>query len=111
NWWTDRSEVRACELFDLEGNFDFSDAPVIQFLREAKDLGLCRYIGITGNNARHIGRLVRELGGLDSVLIAYNYMPLNVTAREHIIPHAEAKGMAVIIAGIFTFVHSIPNGW
>src|SRR6185369_6426550 len=106
-----RSEVRPCELFNLEGNFDFSNAPVIQFLREAKERGLCRYIGITGNNARHLGRLIRELNDLDSVLIAYNYMPLNVTAREHIIPPATAKGMAIIVAGIFTFVHSIPKGW
>lgn len=111
NWWVDRSEVRPCELFDLEDDFDFSNAPVMQFLREARELGLCRHIGITGNNARHIGRLVRELDGLDSVLIAYNYMPINVTAREHIIPPAEAKGMAVIIAGIFTFVNTIPKGW
>ena len=111
NWWTDRSEVRPCGLFDEQGDFDFANAPVIQFLREAKARGLCRYIGITGNNARHLGRLVRELDGLDSVLIAYNYMPINVTAREHVIQHAEAKGMAIIVAGLFTFVFSIPKGW
>jgi len=111
NWWVDRDEVRPCKLFELEADFDFAKAPVIQFLHEAKELGLCRHIGITGNNARHLGRLVRELSGIDSVLIAYNYMPINVTAREHIIPFAEAKGMAVIIAGLFTFVHSIPKGW
>jgi aryl-alcohol dehydrogenase-like predicted oxidoreductase len=111
NWWRDHSEVHPCELFDLEADFDFANAPVIQFLREARELGLCRHIGITGNNARHLGRLVRELDGIDSVLIAYNYIPINVTAREHIIPTAEAKGMAVIVAGIFTFVHSIPKGW
>jgi len=111
NWWMDRSEVHPCELFDLQQDFDFANAPVIQFLREARELGLCRHIGITGNNARHLGRLIRELDDLDSVLIAYNYMPINVTAREHIIPPAQAKGMAVIIAGIFTFVHSIPKGW
>lgn len=111
NWWVDRSEVRPCALFDLQGDFDFANAPVIQFLREVQELGLCRRIGITGNNARHIGRLVRELDGLDSVLIAYNYLPINVTTREHIIPAAQAKGMAIIVAGIFTFVHSIPKGW
>jgi aryl-alcohol dehydrogenase-like predicted oxidoreductase len=111
NWWTDRSEVRPWVLFDEQGDFDFASAPVIQFLREAKARGLCRYIGITGNNARHLGRLVRELDGLDSVLVAYNYMPLNVTAREHVIPFAGAKEMAVIVAGLFTFVSAIPQGW
>lgn len=111
NWWTDRREVGTCKLFDSEGSFDFANAPVIQFLREAKDRGLCRHIGIAGNNARHIARILREVDGLDSVLIAYNYTPLNVTAREYILPAAAAKNMAVIVAGIFTFVNSIPVGW
>ena len=43
--------------------------------------------------------------------VAYNYMPINVTPREHVIPFAEAKGMAVIVAGLFTFLFSIPRGW
>jgi aryl-alcohol dehydrogenase-like predicted oxidoreductase len=111
NWWKDQSEVRPCALFDLQNDFDFANAPVIQFLREAKARGLCRYIGITGNNARHLGRLVRELNHLDSVLVAYNYMPINVTVREHVLPFAESKGMALIVAGLFTFVFSIPKGW
>jgi aryl-alcohol dehydrogenase-like predicted oxidoreductase len=111
NWWTDRPDVGHCELFDLEGSFDFANAPVIQFLREAKARGLCRRIGITGNNARHLARLIRELDGLDSVLVAYNYTPLNVTARETVIPAAAARGLAVIVAGLFTFVYSIPAGW
>ena len=111
NWWTDRIDVRPCERFDEEGSFDFANAPVIQFLREAKAQGLCRYIGLAGNNARHLGRLIRELDGIDSVLVAYNYTPLNVTTREQVLPVAQAKGMAVIVAGIFTFVYSLPAGW
>ena len=111
NWWSNRSEVQPCGLFDLQADFDFANAPVIQFLREAKSRGLCRYVGITGNNARHLGRLIRKIDGLDSVLVAYNYMPINVTAREHVIPAAQAKGMAIIVAGLFTFVFSIPHGW
>lgn len=111
NWWTDRSDVGHCQLFDLQGDFDFTNAPVLQFLREARARGLCRYIGITGNNARHLGRLLHELDGLDSVLVAYNYTPLNVTARDHIMPVAAAKGIAVIVAGLFTFIFTIPKGW
>src|SRR5690606_18090166 len=83
NWWTDRPDLAKWELFDLQASLDFASAPVIEFLREAKAEGLCRYIGITGNNARHIGRVLQEVDGLDSVLIAYNYQPLNVSARKH----------------------------
>jgi D-threo-aldose 1-dehydrogenase len=111
NWWNDRPEVGHCKLFDLEGSHNFAHAPVVQFLREAKERGLCRRIGLTGNNARHLGRLIRELDGFDSVLVAYNYAPLNVSAREFVLPAAAAKGMAVIVAGVFTFVHTIPSGW
>ncbi len=111
NWWTDRPDVAQWELIDLERRHDFANAPVIRFLREAKARGLCRRIGITGNNARHLGRVLSELDGIDAVLVAYNYHPLNVTAREHILPVAAAKGAAVVIAGIFTFIHSLPAGW
>jgi aryl-alcohol dehydrogenase-like predicted oxidoreductase len=111
NWWSDRIEVAPGRLFDLEGTFDFTNAPVIRFLREAKARGLCRQIGLTGNHARHLGRVIREVEGLDSVLVAYNYTPLNVTAREHVLPAAAAQGMAVIVAGLFTFVNSLPKNW
>lgn len=111
NWWMDRADVAPCDLFDEEGDYDFANAPVIQFLREAKVSGLCRQIGITGNNARHLGRLIRELDGIDAVLVAYNYSPLNVTAREFVLTPARAKSMAVIVAGIFTFPFSLPKGW
>lgn len=111
NWWMDRADVAPCDLFDEEGDYDFPNAPVIQFLRDAKASGLCRHIGITGNNARHLGRLIRELDRIDSVLVAYNYSPLNVTAREFVLAPAQAKGMAVIVAGIFTFPFSLPKGW
>ena len=111
NWWMDRADVAPCDLFDEEGDYDCANAPVIQFLCEAKANGLCGRIGITGNNARHLGRLIRELDGIDAVLVAYNYSPLNVTAREFVLTPAQAKGMAVIVAGIFTFPFSLPKGW
>jgi aryl-alcohol dehydrogenase-like predicted oxidoreductase len=110
-WWEDRAEVRPLELFDLKDDYRFADAPVVEFLRAAKAAGLCRHIGVTGNNARHLARIVSEIPGLDSVMCAYNYHPLNVTARDTIIPAAAAANVAVIIAGVFTFVNRIPEGW
>ena len=110
-WWEDRAEVRPLELFDLQGDHRFAEAPVVEFLRSAKAAGLCRHIGIAGNNARHLARVVAEIPGLDSLLVAYNCHPLNVTARDTVIPAAAAAHTAVIVAGIFTFVHRIPDGW
>lgn len=110
-WWEDRSEVRPLELFNLERDPSFASAPVVEFLHTAKAAGLCRHIGITGNNARHLTRLVEEIPGLDSVLVAYNYHPLNVTVRDLLLPAAAAAHVALIVAGVFTFVHRIPAGW
>ncbi|MEO7599439.1 MAG: aldo/keto reductase, partial [Opitutus sp.] len=53
-WWEDRAEVRPLELFDLQGDHRFAEAPVVEFLRSAKAAGLCSHMGITGNNARHL---------------------------------------------------------
>jgi len=111
NWWSERSELGPGRLYDLQGSFDFTNAPVIEFLHEAKARGLCRHIGITGNHARHLGRLIGALDGLDSVLVAYNYTPLNVTARDHVMPAALSKNMTVVVAGLFTFLQSLPAGW
>jgi aryl-alcohol dehydrogenase-like predicted oxidoreductase len=111
HWWINKPALKTHQLFDLEGDLDFANAPVIQFLREAKARGLCRHIGVTGNHARHLGRVIRAVDGLDAVLVAYNYTPLNVTAREHVLPAAAAKGMAVVVAGLFTFISSLPKGW
>jgi D-threo-aldose 1-dehydrogenase len=110
-WWEDLPEVRPLELFDPQGDHRFADAPVVEFLRAAKAAGLCRNIGVAGNNARHLARIVSEIPGLDSVLCAYNLHPLNVTARDTLLPAAAAAGTAVIIAGVFTFVNRIPEGW
>ncbi|HWA26069.1 MAG TPA: aldo/keto reductase [Lacunisphaera sp.] len=111
HWWSDRPGLKTHRLFDLQGDYDFANAPVIQFLREAKACGLCRHIGITGNHARHLGRVIGAVDGLDAVLVAYNYTPLNVSAREHVLPAAAARRMAVIVAGLFTFIYSLPAGW
>lgn len=110
-WWEDRADVQPLELFDLQADHRFAEAPVVEFLHSAKAAGLCRHIGITGNNARHLARIVTEIPGLESLLIAYNYHPLNVTARSTVIPVAAATNVAVIVAGVFTFVHRIPEGW
>jgi len=111
HWWTDRETLAPCELFDLQKSHNFQNAPVLDFLRDIKSRGLARHIGITGNNARHLARLLQELTGIDSVLVAYNYHPLNTSARDHILPIARQKGIATLIAGIFTFISRIPEGW
>ncbi len=111
NWWLDRSNAAPCVLFDVQKSYDFRNAPVVQFLHQARARGLCRYVGITGNNARHLTRLVREVPGMDSVLAAYNTMPLNASAREDLIPAVTERGLAVVAAGLFTFIHRIPVGW
>ena len=110
-WWKEPSGTAPNHLFDLEDSLDFANAPVVQFLREAKERGLCRFIGVTSNHTRHLTRVIESVDGLDAALIAYNYTPLNLSARNHVLPAATARGMAVIVAGLFTFVYRLPPGW
>ena len=94
--WTLRTNPTfASELGDLRWNDKWPDVSLQAFEQRHQ----------------HRKDVLKELDGIDSVLIAYNYHPLNVTAREHIIPVATAKGVAVVVAGVFTFVNSLPAGW
>lgn len=110
-WWHEPSGADPRGLFGLEEGIDFANAPVVQFLREAKERGLCRFIGMTSNHTRHLTRVIEAVEDLDAALIAYNYTPLNLSARDTLLPAAAARGMAVIVAGLFTFVYRLPPGW
>ena len=48
-WWSDdTSEGR---VLNLERDYDFADAPILDVLKEAKAEGLCCFVGTSGNSA------------------------------------------------------------
>ncbi len=114
-WWEDGVACR--ELLNIDGNYDFTDAPVMQVLREAKARGLCRFIGITADQAAELALILRHVD-VDACLLAWNYDLLSRRARRTVLPVAREKGIAYITAGVlakFTEVHpewlSAPPLW
>ena len=64
----------------------------------AREKGLCRFIGITGNTTEQLARVLHGVD-VDSVLAAYNYNLLCRGAKKHVLPVARAKDAAFVIAG------------
>jgi aryl-alcohol dehydrogenase-like predicted oxidoreductase len=95
-WWTDDEPLGM--PVGLDESLDYADAPVMQALRQARDQGLCRLIGITGNTSDHLTHVLEHVE-VDAVLEAYNYNLLCRGALKHTIPVARRQGIACIIAG------------
>ena len=95
-WWADAPPYdRVIEPDDV---FDFNDAPVMRALRRARDQGLCRWIGITGNTTLQLLQVLRHVD-VDTILLAYNYNLLYRASLRYVLPLAQERGVAPIIAG------------
>lgn len=103
-WWKDGAPQK---LLNLNESYDFANAPVIQVLQEAKEQGLCRFIGITcDDHASETAYLLRHLS-VDSCLVARNYHLLIRRARQLVLPLASQKGVAYIAAEVIKpIIHS-----
>lgn len=96
-WWS--PGVSLGELLRPEQLEKVDDAPVLRVLREAKRDGLCRFIGITGNNADCVAHVL-EKADVDAVLVAFNYDLLFRGARRMALPVAQRKGVAFIAGAV-----------
>ncbi len=115
-WWSEGATGRV----QPEDDFDFDNAPVMQVLREAKEQGLCRFIGITGNSADSVAHVLRHVE-VDTCLPAFNYDMIWRGTRRQALPVAVEKGVTLILGGAFqnallTEVHaewlsSPPDSW
>ena len=100
-WWSDdgqRGQVQAGR------EYDFAGAPVMEVLREARDEGRCRFIGITGNSADHVAQVLRHVE-VDTCLYAFCYHLFGHGARKEALPLAREKGVAIILGGILRGAH------
>ena len=98
SWWTDRPPVDERALLDPD--YDFAGAPAIKVLQDAKTEGLCRFIGISQDSFDGVARILASVD-LDTCLPAFSYDILRRGARREVFPIAQARGVAVILGGIF----------
>ena len=98
-WWENGADSPWIRLKD-EDEYAFASAPVLQALRQAKEEGLCRYIGITGNVAHQMSRVLRDIE-VDTFLIAFSYDLIVRDAVQEAFPLAAEKDVALILGAIF----------
>ncbi len=99
-WWSDDpvSTEQAADhggpLIRDEGDYSFTTAPCVEFLRRVKQQGKARFVGITGKDARRLARLVGAVQA-DSMMVAHQYNPILRNAARFLLPLTEAKGVGV----------------
>ena len=101
-WWTDAPQGETSA--PLEPGYDYDGSPVMAVLREARDRGLCRFIGITANKSDRLARVLRSVN-VDTCLSAYGYNTLTRETRREVIPLARTAGTAMIVAGVLSGLH------
>lgn len=95
-WWSDDNGVRG--RIDPERSYAFAEAPAIHSLRRMKADGRARFIGVTGNSAEPMARVLEHLD-VDAFLLAFNYDLIRREARK-ILPIARENACACLVGGI-----------
>ena len=100
-WWADdiadgENAESWSALIEDDRDYDFSDAPAVEFLANAKRSGKARLIGLTAKNARLLGRILKAIE-VDSVMAAHQFNPVFRNAVEFLFPTAQDLGVGVVI--------------
>ncbi len=97
-YWEDMEIPRSKRVIDLHTDYDYAASPVAQFLQWVKDQGLTRYLGISGNNAHLMAKVLKEINlDIDVVLMAFAYSLIWRNAKEYLLPLTNELGVGVII--------------
>ena len=100
-WWTDdipdnEDAVDWGALIEDDTAYDFSNAPAVKFLADAKRSGKARFIGLTAKNARVLARILKVIK-VDSVMTAHQFNPVFRNAVEFLFPAAQDLQAGVVI--------------
>ena len=100
-WWTDdipddEDAVDWGALIVDDTEYDFSDAPAVEFLAAAKCSGKARFIGLTAKNVRVLARILKAVE-VDSVMTAHQFNPVFRNAVEFLFPTAQDLDIGVVI--------------
>ena len=97
HWWSTDESVQGHLKADRA--YSFNDAPALKTLRELRSQGRCRFIGISGNTAENMQRVLENVD-IDTFLLAFNYDLVRRRARE-VLPLASDRGCVKLIGAIF----------
>ncbi len=105
HWWSSAPPHTGRIRADIDYSFD--EAPALAALRELKREGRCRFIGITGNTADNMQRVV-EAVEVDTLLLAFNYDLIRRGARA-VLPVADTKGCVRLVGAVFQRGLAVPK--
>lgn len=99
-WWSDdpvsieTGKSHQGTLIQDEEDYEFTEAPCVQFLQQAKQEGKTRFVGITGKDARRLARIVRAID-VDGMMVAHQFNPILRNALHFLLPLTNKKGIGV----------------
>ncbi|MDA0711938.1 MAG: aldo/keto reductase [bacterium] len=97
HWWSTDGSIKGRLAPGVD--YVFNDAPALVALRQLQKEGRCRFIGISGNSADHMTRVLSHID-VDTFLLAFNYDLIRRGARTAL-PQAKEKGCVSMIGAIF----------
>ncbi len=97
-YWRDMPLPRASCHVEAEQTYDYASAPVAEFLRWVRQQKLARWVGLSGNNAHLLAKVLRECDlEVDVVLVAFQYSLIWRNAARLLLPVAEQRGVGVVL--------------
>ena len=97
-YWKDQDLPRTRCHIDLNETYAYSEAPAAQFLLWAQEQGLTTYLGISGNNAHLLAKVLREIDlPIDVLLVAIQYDLIGRNAPKFLLPPAKELGVGVVL--------------
>jgi aryl-alcohol dehydrogenase-like predicted oxidoreductase len=105
HWWSTDESIQGRLQADMP--YSFNDAPALETLRALKAQGRCRFIGISGNTADNMGRVLENVD-VDTFLLAFNYDLIRRGARD-ILPVVKEKSCVSLIGAIFQRGLAVPQ--
>ena len=97
-WWKDMKIPRHTKWISQDESYDFAGAPVTQFLNWARQQNLTTYLGISGNNADLLAKVLREHPiSFDVVLCAFQYSLIWRNAPRQLLPLTRELDVGVVL--------------
>ena len=97
HWWS--TDTSRSGRLSPDVDYDFPSAPALDILSQIKQEDRCSYIGISGNTADNMQRVLEGVE-VDTILLAFNYDLVRREARR-VLSIAEQKGMIRMVGAIF----------
>jgi len=97
-FWQDQLTPRRTWHIASDGSYDYGNAPVTQFLLWAKEQGMARHLGMCGNNAHLLAKILQESGlPVEVVLVAFQYSLVRRNAKKYLLPLAKELGVGIVL--------------